>query len=154
MHDMTYSEAIAKAAAIKEIGDTNIYLRGRNDADLPWDKVVKVEEGSSWRLSGPSSVYLIAEDEGLTFKWSVDFEALDASGKGVSDFDRPRLRDLMSKLPISARQSFADMLENQVLSALRKRTQEYRDALNMNADSEDCVRGLITFARETEVQAA
>jgi hypothetical protein len=150
---MTYAEAIEKADAIKLIGDTTIYLN-RSDDTLPWGKVIKVEDGSSWRLSGPSSAYMIAEDQGLTFKWSVEFEGLDANGRSVSQFDRPRLRDVMLKLPAPARISFADMLEKQVLSAIRTRSAEYRLALNTNVDSEDCVRGLIAFAREAEEQAA
>lgn len=151
MHNITYAEAIEKAEAVKLIGDTTVYLQGGSDG-LPWGKVSKVECGSSWRLGGPSSAYMIAEDQGLTFKWSVDFEGLDANGKGASQFDRPRLRDVMLQLPLAARASFADLLEGQVLSEVAKRTEECRRVLNMNADSEDCVRGLIAFAREVEVQ--
>lgn len=46
------------------------------------------------------------------------------------------------------RAQFADMLEKEVLAGLTKRTEEIRQALRLQADSENCVRGLIAFARE------
>jgi len=63
-------------------------------------------------------------------------------------FDRDRLRDITLKLPPAARKLFADMLEREVLPPLAKRTGEIREALRSQADSEDCVRGLIAFAEE------
>lgn len=149
MRDYDYTTAIAKAPLLIELGETDIYLY-REDPAFPYDKVEAVKAGSTYRLNGPTSVRLIAKDAGLTFSMSVDFEGYDANGRGVSLFDRDQLRDLMMRLPDKARQSFADMLETEVLPPLKLRTAELRDAMRSQADSEDCVRGLIAFAKDPQ----
>lgn len=149
MKELTYSRAIEVAEHLIAIGQTEVYLY-RASPDFPWDKVVRVEAGSSYRLSGPTSCRLIAEDHGLTFSWTVDFESTDANGTGTSKFDRELLRGLMVRLPIGARENFAHMLENIVLPPLQQRSAEILNAYNQQRDSEDCVRGLIAFARETQ----
>ena len=146
MFDMTYSEAIDNANHLIALGQTTVYLR--DEREFPFDKATDVASGSSYRLSGPSSAYIIAHDEGLQFKLNIEFEGRDANGKGVSLFDRDRLRELMMKLPAPARKKFAGMLAGEVLSGMMKRTQEIREALRAQADSEDCVRGLIAFAEQ------
>lgn len=150
--DMTYARAIEIAEHLIAIGDTEIYLR--DDSDFPWDKAVSVKSGSSYRLNGPSSCYIIAEDAGLTFKLNVEFEGRDANGRGVSLFERDRLRDVMMRLPDAARFEFSDMLARSVLPPLEARTSELRDAMNNQIDSEDCVRGLIAFAARTALTTA
>lgn len=129
------------------LGNTEIYL-DEDDPDLPWNDVSKVEEGSGYRLNGPTGFYCVAKREGLTLKWSVDFEGRDASGKGYSIFDRDRLRSVMLRLPAKAREELAKFLEAKVLPGVNKITAEWRETLNRQLDSEDCVRGLIAFARE------
>jgi hypothetical protein len=148
MFDMTYSDALDKAEHLIALGQTTVYLRDKGQ-DFPWDKAVKVESGNSHRLSGPSSMYVIAEDGGLQFKLNVEFEDRDANGRGVSLFERDRLREVAMRLPPAARTSFANMLEREVLSGMAKRTAEIREAMNAQVDSEDCVRGLIAFARDS-----
>lgn len=146
--DLTAASAIENAEHLKALGQTKVRLR--SDEGFPYDRVERVEAGGSWRLNGPSSVNLIAEQDGLRLSLSVDFEPHEANGSGQSQFDRGRLRDLMLKLPEAARQSFADVLHDEVLPPLKQRTAEYRKALNLQADSEDCVLGLIEFARGRE----
>lgn len=147
MHDMTYKHAVKNAACLIALKQREVYLR--DDADFPWDKVTSVDVGSSWRLSGPSSIWVKAEDAGLTFRMSVNFEGDDANGRGVSLFNRDYLREIMRKLTPEGRRDFANILAEQVLPPLQKRTAEIRDAMNAQADSEDCVRGLIVFAEGT-----
>jgi hypothetical protein len=149
MIDLTVAEALEKADHLIALGETTVYLF-RDAEGFPYDKVTRVEEGGTWRLGGPASCYLYAEQAGLTFKLSVDFEGRDANGRGVSLFDRDRLRDLFLKLPPAARNFFAEMLEGKCLPGLIERTNEIREALRAQADSEDCVRGLIAFARQKE----
>jgi hypothetical protein len=151
MHDLTYSRALELAEHLKALDDTVVYVR--DEEGFPFDKVSKVVSGSSYRLSGPSSCYLIAEEQGLTFKLNVEFEHRDANGRGVSLFDRIRLRELMLKLPDAARASFADMLAAEVMPGMAKRSEEIRQALLEQADSEDCVRGLIAFASRQQPPA-
>lgn len=152
LYDLTYSRAIELAEHLKALDQTTVHLRGA-DSGFPFDKAVRVEDGGVHRLSGPVSCYVVAEDEGLTFKLSVDFEGRDANGRGVTLFDRARLRELMIKLPKPAQESFAEMLANKVLPGLEKRTEEIRVALMEQADSEDCIRGLIAMADHEKVVA-
>lgn len=150
MIDLTYAEAIAKAEHLKALGETNIYLYRENADDFPFDKVTRVEEGNSWRSGMPTSCYLIADVDGLTFRLNFDFEPRSASGASVHLLNRDKMRDLFIKLPPAARQSFADLLESACLPAMVQRKNEYLALLNKQSDSEDCVRGLIAFAREKE----
>lgn len=143
MYDLTYESAVKNAEHLLALGQTTVYLR---DDNPPWSRAVRVEAGSSYRFAGPTSCYVIAEEAGLELKWSVDFEGRDANGRGVSLFDRERLREVALKLPPSARKGFSALLKNEVLPDLEKRTAEIRDALNKQSDSEDCVRGLIAFS--------
>ena len=142
MRDMNYADAVKNAEHLKAIGQTTVYLY---KPDFPWAKAVDVEEGGSIRLSGPTGFYVLAKENGLTFKWPVDFEGRDANGRGVSMFERGRLRETINLLPPAAREKLGVFLAEKVLPALEKRTREIYDALNMQADSEDCVRGLIAF---------
>ncbi len=146
MNLMTYSEACTKGDHLRALGHTEVWLE-RDATDLPWDKVVRVEEGNGYRLSGPTGARMVAEHEGLTFFWSVDFEGRDANGRGVSLFERDRLRDVITKLPPPARSSFGKFLSEKVLPGLAERTAECRKYLNQQWDSEDCVRGLIAFSQ-------
>ena len=141
--NLTYAAAKDKAEHLKALGETTVHI---DEKGAPWHKAEDVECGGSFRLNGPTGCYIIARDAGLTFKWSVDFEKREANGASVSLFDRDRLRDIAMKLPPAARQKFADLLVDKVLPPLEKRTQEIRDYLNQQHDSEDCVRGLIAFA--------
>lgn len=144
MLDMTYTKAIASADALKTLGQTTVYLR--DDTDFPWDKVVDCEAGAGYRLNGPTGCYFIVREAGLTLKHSVDFENRDANGRGVSLFDRDRLRNVSMKLSPAGRKAFARLLQNEVLPGVAKLTGEIRHSLQMQLDSEDCVRGLIAFA--------
>lgn len=147
--ETTYKDAIAKAAHYIAIGQTRIWLNA-SDPDLPWHLVDVVGAAGSYRFNGPASVRLTAHEAGLELHWYVDFEGRDSNGMGFSLFDRDRLRGVMMKLPRSTRIKFAAFLENEVLPDLQKRTDEMREAMNKQNDSEDCVRGLIDFGRREE----
>jgi hypothetical protein len=140
---MTYAEAVAKADHLIALGETEVFIEPEG---APWHNVTSVKSGAGYRFNGPTGVWIIAQDAGLTFKWSVDFEGRDANGRGVSLFDRPRLRHTVMLLPPDVRPLFAEFLAEKVLPDLEKRTQELRDAMNQQMDSEDCVRGLIAYA--------
>lgn len=149
MIDISYEDALKNKEHLIALGNTEIWLRW-DLKEYPWDKVCRVEDGNTIRLGGPSGANMIAHVDGLTFRWSVDFEGRDANGRSVSYFDRDRLRDVMRKLSRPARASFGNMLATKVLPKMQERTQEIRDALNIQQDSEDCVRGLIEFARDKQ----
>jgi hypothetical protein len=143
---MTFDEAVAKADHLIALGDTDIYLY---EGEMPWSLAQTCEAGSSYRLSGPSSVsFKAAHPSGLSFRWSVDFEGMDANGTGRHQFDRDRLREVMRKLPAPTRVKFGQFLETEVLPGVKKLAADIRASLNQQQDSEDCVVGLIQFARE------
>ena len=147
IHDLTYAAALEKADALKALGQTDVYLHDRNADGFPFDKVTRVEAGGTWRLSGPAGCYMMFDENGLTFRLSVDFEDRDANGKSVSMFDRDRLRDVADKLSPLGRAAFAKMLEAEVLPPMVERTEEWRKMIRQQTDSEDCVRGIIAFAK-------
>ena len=142
--DMAYADALTKAEHLKALGDTTIYM---HDENVEWAIIQRVETGNSYRMSGPCSCYLIGENNGLTFKWSIEFEKRDANGSSVSLFDAERLREVILKLPKHARDSFCSMLQTEVLPEMEKRTAEWRGYMQRQWDSEDCVRGLIAFGK-------
>lgn len=139
-------EVLKNAAHYVALGDTTIFLDD-DDPDLPWGEVSAIEEGNGYRLHGPTGFRCVAKRDGLTLKWHVDFEGREANGKGYSMFDRERMRRVMSMLPLKARAELAAFMESKVLPGVTKITAEWREALNKQLDSEDCVRGLIAFAR-------
>jgi len=136
---------------LEALGETDLVIEAET---APYDKVTRVADGGSRRFNGPCGVYLVIEEGPLTLKWPVDFEGRDANGRGVSLFDRDRLREVMRKLPHKARLAFGAFLTREVLPDLEKRTTELRTALNQQADSEDCVRGLVAFANEPKAKVA
>lgn len=144
---MTYKEAIAKASHLIAVGMTGVWLDEKSDS-LPWGLVDAIETGGGYRFNGPTGVRLIVNEAGLKLHWYVEFEGRDANGRGVSLFDRDNLRSVMLKLSPKARQMMADFFEEKVLPDMEKRTAEIRASLNLQTDSEDCVRGLIVFGRQ------
>jgi len=60
------------------------------------------------------------------------------------------MRELFLKLSPSAQQSLANLLEAECLPAMERRKAEYLAALNTQADSADCIRGLIALAHAKE----
>lgn len=140
------SEVLKNAPHYVALGQTEIYLDD-DDPDLPWSDVSDIVSGCGYRLNGPTGFYAIAKCGDLTLKWSVDFEDRKANGSSVNLFDRERLRTVMEKLPPAARTKLANFLEREVLPGVQKITAEWRGYLNKQLDSEDCVRGLITYAR-------
>lgn len=143
---MTIAKALENKEHLIALGQTDVYIYD-DKANFPYDRVTRVKAGSTYRLSGPTGCYLYAEQEGLTFRMSFDFEGRDANGRGVSLFDRDELRSLIGKIPSAAREKFSDMMEKQVLPEMEKRSAEIRTALGLQLDSEDCVRGLIAFGK-------
>lgn len=146
---MKFADAVAKAEHLIAVGQTRVWVDDKDPA-LPWQKVDAIEAGGGYRLNGPTGVRLTVHEAGLELHWSLEFEGRDANGRGVSLFDRDRLRDVMMKLPRSTRVKLAAFFENDVLPELAKRTDELREALNKQNDSEDCVRGLIEFGRRQD----
>ncbi len=80
----------------------------------------------------------------------IDLENRDADGKDATYLDRGKLRALALKLTGRVRLRFAGFLADDILVGLQQRTLVLRETLNAHQDSEDCVRGVIAFARSGE----
>lgn len=141
-----FNDALAKAEHYVALGQTEIHL-DKNDPNLPWDSVVEIESGGSFRLNGPSGFRVIAKTGGLIFIWYVDFEGPGANGQSYYLFNRDHLHETMRKLPPAARKKLADWMETDVLPGVEAITAQWRGHLNNQIKSEDCVREMIAFAR-------
>ena len=128
MRDLTFAEAQAKAEHLKALGQTQVYLRDASE-NFPWDRATTVESGGMHRMSGPISAWIVADVDGIEYRWSVNFEDRDADGRNVAMFDEEHLREVMMKLPSAARTAFASMLRKSVLSPLSEHTENLRKAL-------------------------
>lgn len=97
MINMTYSEALKKAAALREIGETSIYLSG---GEFPWEHVVSVEPGGSHRMDISTDVRFEAQcpESGLGFRWNFDIEPRSADGKGSYEIDALACREVTKLL--------------------------------------------------------
>lgn len=97
---ITYAEAVAKATALKEIGEETIYLHGETPAAYPWPHVTDVEPGGSHRLECDTSVRFIASDPcGLRFSWSIELEQRSANGQGHYEVDTATILLVRQLLP-------------------------------------------------------
>ena len=141
--DMTYTEALKKADALKELGEIRVVL-ARTDTPA-WDVITRVEIRSSGWRGVPSSMYVVAEVSGLTLLWNIEFEPRDANGSGRHQWNIPYLRDIVAKMRPEARLSFAGVISDKVLPEMMKRTNEYREYLRIQEASELGARSLLAF---------
>lgn len=108
MRDITYESAIANSAALRSLGQTEIYLSA---GEMPWAKATTCEPGGTHRLDMATSVWFGADHEsGLHFRWSFDIESRSANGTGSYAIDVEACREVMKKLGPDARQKFAEYL--------------------------------------------
>jgi hypothetical protein len=146
--DWDFATALEKREHFIAIGMTEIWLHDEDEPNFPWGHVARVESGGCYRGGIPTGARFLAFIEGLTFIWSVDFDKRDADRRSVSPFDRERVREIYRLLPPSARYTLRNLLESEFLPEMVKQTAEARAYLNTRADSEDCVRGLISWAEK------
>ena len=114
MIETTYAQATKNAAALKQIGMTDLYL-SRQSGDHPWHLVTGCEPGGSIRLEISTSVRFKAFDPAtrLTFSWLFDIETMSANGKGHHEIDAEGCRRVIGKLPAGrARDSFLKYLRD------------------------------------------
>lgn len=97
-----YREVLKKADAYKAIGQTRVYLG--DGCAFPWDAVKKIEPGCGYRMGMATGVRLTAEVDGMQFEWSVDIEGRSANGKGYFEINEDVCRELLNRIPATARQ--------------------------------------------------
>jgi hypothetical protein len=122
--DISYHDALKNAAALKQLGQTDIHLFA---GSKPWDKATHCEPGCSFRNGIPVSATFHAEDSGLSFRWYFDLEARDANGASLFKVDTEACRKVMASIPPVARKSFRDWLASSA-AAVREKGSEYQKA--------------------------
>jgi hypothetical protein len=151
MLGQTFAKAMANADAFKAIGQKRIYLSDLDDnpENFPWGNVTSIESGNLHGWTGVRSINLIAEmDNGLSFHWSVEFSEREGRDKDfMSYFDRDRLIDVMTKLPVAARVQFANFLVSDVVPKLDEVTNKVRTDLGALQSGQATVATLIAFGR-------
>lgn len=124
MKDITYREAIENATALKQLGQTDIYLFS---GSKPWDKATHCEPGCSFRNGVPVSATFHAKESGISFRWSFDLEERDANGASLFKVDTEACRRVMASIQPVARKSFRDWLASSA-AAVREKGSEYQKA--------------------------
>lgn len=150
MKDKKYGEIVKLAEHYKAIGETDIYLydfdNRENVIQFPWEFATDVEASGSYRLNGPCGVRFSGLHPcGLKFRWTIDFEERSANGSGINQFDVERLRAVMDLLPEEARKKFAKFMKTEVLSGVKKITEELRESILIQTKSEDIVWELVAY---------
>lgn len=109
--ELTYEQAIEKAASLRDIGQMEVYLR---DGHYPWHLVTSCEPGGSHRLEISTDVWFYAHDPntGLIFRWSFDLEPRFASGSNSYHIDVDKIQEVLAKLRDDARAQFQQYLAN------------------------------------------
>jgi len=125
--NLTYQQAIEKAAILKELGETDIYLSGADDA--PWAEAESCEQGGTHRHDMATSVWFRASINGLNFRWLLDIESRDANGKGYYKIDIDLVKSVIGKLQGNARIQFREYLIN-AAQKVRDKGDEYQKHAN------------------------
>lgn len=109
--ELTYEQAIEKAASLRDIGQTEVYLC---NGPYPWHLVTSCEPGGSHRLDISTNTWFYAHDpnSGLMFRWSFDLEPRSASGSSSYHIDMDGIREVLAKLRDVARAQFQEYLAN------------------------------------------
>jgi len=123
-HEMTYEEAKKKAHALRELGQTTVYL---SKGTMPWEHAVSCEPGSSHRLEMATSARFraVCPDTGLEFSWSFDIEPSSANGKGSYEIDADACREVTKKLKGDALAAWRNYLRDGA-AKVRSKGEEWR----------------------------
>ena len=109
MKRWTYEEAQRKAVALREIGESDVYL---SEGPYPWHIADTFRAGGTHRLGMATSVWFEGTDPdtGLHYRWMFDVEGPGANGKPHFEVDAEACRETTAQLPDACRQSFREYL--------------------------------------------
>lgn len=111
MNNLTFKKAVENAAALKSLGQHDVYLRDEIGDDYPWHLASDFEPGGSHRLDIATSGWFSCNHEsGLRFRWSFDIEPYSANGTGSYQIDAAACRSVMRKLNEPMRAEFRKYL--------------------------------------------
>lgn len=138
-----YREALKKADAYKSIGQTRIYMY--DGSVFPWEHVSEVEPGGSHRLDISTSVRFSAHIDGLEFSWSWDIESRDANGKGHYEINVGACREVLSKVPATARHKLREYFA-ECAGKVQEKGQEWQRIADRQRRDADILHSLATSA--------
>lgn len=123
--------------SLMENPDNTIALLGKgphylSDDDFkPWHLVTDCKPGGSHRMELDTNVWFLAKNpsNGLEFRWSFDIEPYSANGTGSYAIDAAACRDVMTRLPITARTQFRTYLSD-CADKVQKKGLEWREIAN------------------------
>jgi len=127
LNDSKYQKALKLLDHYKAIGFTEIPL-DENDPDLPWDDVVEIADGGTFRFNVSINMHFIAlHNSGMKFRWYINLEPHGSNGSGTLRFDTDLCVKVYNKLLPHKRKIFAAILDSKV-AALQKQAEEYSNA--------------------------
>jgi len=124
MAELTYEKAIKNVAALKKLGQTDIFLHGK---DVPWHIADKCQPEGTHRMDMATSVWFSGTEKGLRFRWSFDIEPLSASGKGSYEIDVDACRKVIRSLKGKALGDFQQYLAD-CAAKVKARGKEFQAA--------------------------
>lgn len=144
LHKIDWKEAVKLAEHYKATSNTNLYLDGKGEADLPWEYVTAVTAGGSHRLGISVSSHITASHPcGLEFFWYIEFEKPEANGTGSYHIDVERLDRIMQRLPFKAKAQFQKQL-TETAEAVSKNAAEYEGIASRQRVVATALRSLYT----------
>jgi hypothetical protein len=141
LDSLDYRECLKKADAYKAIGQTRIYLY--DGSVFPWEHVTSVKPGGSHRMDISTSVQMTAQVDGLEFCWSWHIEDRSANGKGHYEINVGACREVLSKLPESARTEMREYFA-ECAGKVQEKGQEWQRYADRQKRDADILHALAT----------
>lgn len=141
LETLDYRECLKKADAYKSIGQLRIYLY--DGSVFPWEHVSKCEPGGSHRMDIDTSVRFSAFIDGLEFSWSWDIEERSANGKGHYEINVAACREVLGKLPATARQRLREYFA-ECAGKVQEKGQEWQRHADRQKRDADVLHSLAT----------
>lgn len=128
MMDLTYNQAKSKAAALRELGQSEVYVR---DDSPPWHIADTCEPGGTHRLDMAVSARFAGTcpDTGLRIRWTFDLEPRTANGASEFVIDVEACRRVTRGLRGEALTAWRSYLSDSS-KKVRARGTEYQNAAN------------------------
>jgi hypothetical protein len=145
MHDTTYEEVSKLVDHYRAIGIHEVWLRG-DLATMPWHIAKRIGPSGSYRLNSPCGCRVTAEENGMKYTWSFDFEGAGANGSGTHQFDEAVMLGAARHMPVAIREQYAALLVQEVLPAVKKNADEAREYLSRQERSERVILAVIASA--------
>lgn len=149
----TLKDIEALAEHYLAIGEREVFLGDKYTRDRPWDRVTRVEVGSTHRIDMVVSVdFYVESPSGITVSWAQSLERRDANGSSYYDIDTEALGFIMENLPEEPKQQLREILSRSARAVLVK-AQEYLDTSNRQAEYARALMGMTGEVVDDEAYA-